>query len=230
MQNERDLESTNLDNFNNDIGKMSSETQNKGRYSAGSERLNTSRKKQFAIVGGIGVLVVLGSLFSNTFDFIKMRMFTMRWICLNFTFSVIIGVSLSTARTPDSSETTPTHLPDISEPSVTEAPVTEPIATTKTSEIVEMEYRHETINLSNSQIKYIIYQGDKQLSYYKFLTGLENEKQLRDYFRMVLNDVPFDTFKWETPSINANTITRLFEFIIGTVFLMYFSLNHSIYI
>ena len=79
-------------------------------------------------------------------------------------------------------------------------------------------------------MKYIIYQGDKLLSYYKFLTGLENEKQLRDYFRMVLNDVPFDTFKWETPSINANTITRLFEFIIGTVFLMYFSLNHSIYI
>ena len=154
----------------------------------------------------------------------------MRWICLNFTFSVIIGVSLSTAKTPDSSEITPTALPDISEPSVTEAPVTEPIATTKTSEIVEMEYRHETINLSNSQIKYIIYQGDKQLSYYKFLTGLENEKQLRDYFRMVLNDVPFDTFKWETPSINANTITRPFEFIIGTVFLMHFSLNHSIYI
>ena len=150
-------------------------------------------------------------------------MFTMRWICLNFTFSVIIGVSLSTAKTPE-------NLPDISEPSVTEAPVTEPIATTKTSEIVEMEYRHETINLSNSQIRYIIYQGDKQLSYYKFLTGLENEKQLRDYFRMVLNDVPFDTFKWETPSINANTITRPFEFIIGTVFLMYFSLNHRIYV
>ena len=147
----------------------------------------------------------------------------MKWICLNFTFSVIIGVSLSTAKTPE-------NLPDISEPSVTDAPVTEPIATTKTSEIVEMEYRHETINLSNSQIKYIIYQGDKQLSYYKFLTGLENEKQLRDYFRMVLNDVPFDTFKWETPSINANTITRPFEFIIGTVFQMHFSLNHRIYI
>lgn len=189
MQNERDLESTNLDNFNNDLGKMSSETQNKGRYSAGSERLNTSRKKQFAIAGGIGALVL-----------------------------VIIGVSLSTAKTSESSEITPAStpktLPDISEPSVTEAPVTEPTATTKTSEIVEMEYRHETINLSNSQIKYIIYQGDKQLSYYKFLTGLENEKQLRDYFRMVLNDVPFDTFKWETPSINANTITRPFEFII----------------
>ena len=158
----------------------------------------------------------------------------MRWICLNFTFSVIIGVSLSTAQTSESSEITPAStpktLPDISEPSVTEAPVTEPTATTKTSEIVEMEYRHETINLSNSQIKYIIYQGDKQLSYYKFLTGLENEKQLRDYFRMVLNDVPFDTFKWETPSINANTITRPFEFIIGTVFPMHLSLNHSIYI
>ena len=73
MQNERDLEITNLDNFNNDLGKMSSETQNKGRYSAGSERLNTSRKKQFAIAGGIGALVVLGSLFSKTFDRSKMH-------------------------------------------------------------------------------------------------------------------------------------------------------------
>merc|ERR1712131_366940 len=96
------------------------------------------------------------------------------------------------------------------------APETEP-AVTKTSEIIEMEYRHEARDLSSSQIKYIIYQGDKQLSYYKFLTGLENEKQLRDYFRSILNDVPFDTFKWETPSINAKTITRPFEFIIGTV-------------
>jgi len=114
---------------------------------------------------------------------------------------VIIGVSLSSRN----SETT--SLPEISEPSVTEVP----------EEIIppeKMEYRHEAKDLSNSQIKYIIYQGDKQLSYYKFLTGLENEKQLRDYFRSILNDVPFDTFKWETPSINANTITRPFEFII----------------
>ena len=136
-------------------------------------------------------------------------------ICLIFTFSVIIGVSLSSGEKTEN--TTPESLPDISEPSITKAPVTEP-AVTKTSEIIEMEYRHEARDLSSSQIKYIIYQGDKQLSYYKFLTGLENEKQLRDYFRMILNDVPFDTFKWETPSINANTITRPFEFIIGTVF------------
>ena len=125
-------------------------------------------------------------------------------ICLTFIISVIIGVSISSRN----SETT--SLPEISEPSVTEAP----------EEIIppeKMEYRHEAKDLSNSQIKYIIYQGDKQLSYYKFLTGLENEKQLRDYFRSILNDVPFDTFKWETPSINANTITRPFEFIIGIV-------------
>jgi len=132
-------------------------------------------------------------------------------ICLIFTFLVIIGVSLSSGEKTEN--TTPESLPDISEPSITKAPVTEP-AVTKTSEIIEMEYRHEARDLSSSQIKYIIYQGDKQLSYYKFLTGLENEKQLRDYFRMILNDVPFDTFKWETPSINANTITRPFEFII----------------
>ena len=141
-------------------------------------------------------------------------------ICLTFIISVIIGVSLSSKK----SETT--SLPEISEPSVTEAPVTErsvtaePSVTEVPEEIIppeKMEYRHEAKDLSNSQIKYIIYQGDKQLSYYKFLTGLENEKQLRDYFRSILNDVPFDTFKWETPSINANTITRPFEFIIGTV-------------
>ena len=141
-------------------------------------------------------------------------------ICLTFIISVIIGVSLSSRN----SETT--SLPEISEPSVTKAPVTErsvtaePSVTEAQEEIIppeKMEYRHEAKDLSNSQIKYIIYQGDKQLSYYKFLTGLENEKQLRDYFRSILNDVPFDTFKWETPSINANTITRPFEFIIGNV-------------
>ena len=147
----------------------------------------------------------------------QMRIFG---ICLTFIISVIIGVSISSRN----SETT--SLPEISEPSVTEAPVTErsvtaePSVTEVPEEIIppeKMEYRHEAKDLSNSQIKYIIYQGDKQLSYYKFLTGLENEKQLRDYFRSILNDVPFDTFKWETPSINANTITRPFEFIIGTV-------------
>merc|ERR1711990_1199458 len=171
------------DNCKNDLGEMSSETQNKG-YSAGSER--GAKKRRFAIGGGAAVLAVL----------------------------VIIGVSLSSKK----SETT--SLPEISEPSVTEAPVTErsePSVTEVPEEIIppeKMEYRHEAKDLSNSQIKYIIYQGDKQLSYYKFLTGLENEKQLRDYFRSILNDVPFDTFKWETPSINANTITRPFEFII----------------
>merc|ERR1711990_269160 len=171
------------DNCKNDLGEMSSETQNKG-YSAGSER--GAKKRRFAIGGGAAVLAVL----------------------------VIIGVSLSSKK----SETT--SLPEISEPSVTEAPVTErsePSVTEVPEEIIppeKMEYRHEAKDLSNSQIKYIIYQGDKQLSYYKFLTGLQNEKQLRDYFRSILNDVPFDTFKWETPSINANTITRPFEFII----------------
>ena len=139
-------------------------------------------------------------------------------ICLTFTISVIVGISLSSR---GNSETT--NLPEISEPSVTEVPVTErsepvteEVIPTEITDI-KMEYRHEATDLSNSQIKYIIYQGDKQLSYYKFLNGLENEKQLRDYFRSILNDVPFDTFKWETPSINANTITRPFEFIIGTV-------------
>ena len=139
----------------------------------------------------------------------QMRIFG---ICLTFIISVIIGVSISSRN----SETT--SLPEILEPSVTER--SEPSVTEVPEEIIppeKMEYRHEAKDLSNSQIKYIIYQGDKQLSYYKFLTGLENEKQLRDYFRSILNDVPFDTFKWETPSINANTITRPFEFIIGTV-------------
>ena len=139
-------------------------------------------------------------------------------ICLTFIISVLVGISLSSR---ENSETT--SLPEISQPPVTEAPVTK-VPVTERSEPSEeiippekMEYRHEAKDLSNSQIKYIIYQGDKQLSYYKFLTGLENEKQLRDYFRSILNNVPFDTFKWETPSINANTITRPFEFIIGTV-------------
>ena len=134
-------------------------------------------------------------------------------ICLTFIISVLVAISLSSR---GNSETT--SLPEISEPSVTEVPVTE--RSDPSEEIIrpeKMEYRHEAKDLSNSQIKYIIYQGDKQLSYYKFLTGLENEKQLRDYFRSILNNVPFDTFKWETPSINANTITRPFEFIIGTV-------------
>ena len=147
----------------------------------------------------------------------QMRIFG---ICLTFIISVIIGVSLSSRN----SETT--SLPEISEPSVTKTPVAErsvtaePSVTEVPEEIIppeKMEYRHEAKDLSNSQIKYIIYQGDKQLSYYKFLNGLENEKLLRDYFRSILNDVPFDTFKWETPSINANTITRPFEFIIGNV-------------
>jgi len=174
----------NLDSCKNDLGEMSSETQNKG-YSAGSER--GAKRKKFAIGGGVAVLAVL----------------------------VLVGISLSSR---GNSETT--SLPEISEPSVTEAAVTE-VPVTERSEPSEeiilpekMEYRHEAKDLSNSQIKYIIYQGDKQLSYYKFLTGLENEKQLRDYFRSILNNVPFDTFKWETPSINAKTITRPFEFII----------------
>ena len=155
-------------------------------------------------------------MFTNdSFVMNQMRIFG---ICLTFIISVIIGVSLSSRN----SETT--SLPEISEPSVTETPKvterSEPSVTEVPEEIIppeKMEYRHEAKDLSNSQIKYIIYQGDKQLSYYKFLTGLENEKQLRDYFRSILNDVPFDTFKWETPSINANTITRPFEFIIGNV-------------
>merc|ERR1712227_95559 len=172
----------NLDNCKNDLGEMSSETQNKG-YSVGTER--GAKKKKFAIGGGVAVLAVL----------------------------VLVGISLSSR---GNSETT--TLPEISEPSVTEAPAIEvPVAerSEPSEEIIppeKMEYRHEAKDLSNSQIKYIIYQGDKQLTYYKFLTGLENEKQLRDYFRSILNDVPFDTFKWETPSINANTITRPFEF------------------
>ena len=139
-------------------------------------------------------------------------------ICLTLTISVIVGISLSSRGNSES-----TNLPEISEPSVTEVPVTErsepvteEVIPTEITDI-KMEYRHEATDLSNSQIKYILYQGDKQLSYYKFLNGLENEKQLRDYFRSILNDVPFDTFKWETPSINANTITRPFEFIIGNV-------------
>ena len=155
-------------------------------------------------------------MFTNdSFVMNQMRIFG---ICLTFIISVIIGVSISSRN----SETT--SLPEISEPSVTETPKvterSEPSVNEVPEEIIppeKMEYRHEAKDLSNSQIKYIIYQGDKQLSYYKFLTGLENEKQLRDYFRSILNDVPFDTFKWETPSINANTITRPFEFIIGIV-------------
>ena len=151
-------------------------------------------------------------------QYLQMNQMRIFGICLTFIISVLVGISLSSR---GNSETT--SLPEISEPSVTEAPVTE-VPVTERSEPSEeiilpekMEYRHEAKDLSNSQIKYIIYQGDKQLSYYKFLTGLENEKQLRDYFRSILNNVPFDTFKWETPSINANTITRPFEFIIGTV-------------
>ena len=50
----------NLDNCKNDLGEMSSETQNKG-YSVGSER--GAKKKKFAIGGGVAVLAVLGSLF-----------------------------------------------------------------------------------------------------------------------------------------------------------------------
>ena len=161
-------------------------------------------------------MIPKSEMFTNdSFVMNQMRIFG---ICLTLTFSVIIGVSISSRN----SETT--KLPEISEPSVTETPKvterSEPSVTEVPEEIIppeKMEYRHEAKDLSNSQIKYIIYQGDKQLSYYNFLNGLENEKQLRDYFRSILNDVPFDTFKWETPSINANTITRPFEFIIGTV-------------
>ena len=54
------FESTVLDNCNNDLEEMSSETQNKG-YSAGSER--GAKKKRFAIGVGAAVLTVLGSLF-----------------------------------------------------------------------------------------------------------------------------------------------------------------------
>merc|ERR1711953_62017 len=149
------------DNCKNDLGEMSSETQNKG-YSAGSER--GAKKRRFAIGGGAAVLAVL----------------------------VIIGVSISSRN----SETT--SLPEISdpsvtersEPSVTEAPVTErsePSVTEVPEEIIppeKMEYRHEAKDLSNSQIKYIIYQGDKQLSYYKFLSGLENEKTASRLFSL----------------------------------------------
>ena len=156
-------------------------------------------------------------------QYLQMNQMRIFGICLTFIISVLVGISLSSR---GNSETT--SLPEISEPSVTEAPVTKvpvtEVPVTERSDPSEeiilpekMEYRHEAKDLSNSQIKYIIYQGDKQLSYYKFLTGLENEKQLRDYFRSILNNVPFDTFKWETPSINAKTITRPFEFIIGTV-------------
>ena len=137
-------------------------------------------------------------------------------IYLNFTITVIVGVSLSSRR--NSENTAQDGLPDISEPTVNKDRVTERSESPVTEDPdIKMKYRHEAKDLSNSQIKYIIYQGDKQLSYYNFLNGLENEKQLRDYFRSILNDVRFDTFKWETPSINANTITRPFEFIIGTV-------------
>ena len=90
--------------------------------------------------------------------------------------------------------------PNLIEINQSTEPTTVPVKTSPSTSTQQVEstmisdlYRHESETLSNSQIRYIIYQEDKQISYYKFLSVLENEKHFRDYFRKILKTRDFVT-------------------------------------
>ncbi len=69
--------------------------------------------------------------------------------------------------------------------------------------------------LNNGHIRRVfIVQNEKQLCYNKVLSLWQDNKDFRSFFISILAEVPFVSYRWETPPVTASTVNRLFEFVL----------------
>ena len=54
----------------------------------------------------------------------------------------------------------------------------------------------------------------KPATFKDVLRGWQDDATFRSMFNALLADVPFSAFRWETPPITINTVTRPFEFVV----------------
>lgn len=71
----------------------------------------------------------------------------------------------------------------------------------------------EPLSPGQSQ-RYALLDGPEPLMFYDVLGRWQHDEPFRAYFLALLEEAPFDVFRWETPPINVDTANRAFEFVL----------------
>lgn len=62
--------------------------------------------------------------------------------------------------------------------------------------------------------KYVITRRGKTLTYADAINLWESNEEFRRFFVSLLSDSPFSAYRWETPPISTNTLSREFQFVL----------------
>lgn len=63
-------------------------------------------------------------------------------------------------------------------------------------------------------LRFFLELGSEPASFLDVLRGWQTDPNFRSRFNALLADAPFSAFRWETPAINATTLSRPFEFVL----------------
>ena len=63
-------------------------------------------------------------------------------------------------------------------------------------------------------IKIALLVEDRPVSYAEFIDALRSDAEFRRWFSRCLADVPFASFRWETPALSQGTLNNPFEFVL----------------
>ncbi|MEL6107886.1 MAG: hypothetical protein AAFU85_17815 [Planctomycetota bacterium] len=63
-------------------------------------------------------------------------------------------------------------------------------------------------------MRYRLLEDGSPITFAEFLRLLKLNRSFRDFFRIVLTDVPYGAFRWETPAVTADCQHQVFEFVL----------------
>jgi hypothetical protein len=75
-------------------------------------------------------------------------------------------------------------------------------------------FQVKTEHLNNEIHRYRIYREDASISYADTLDLWQQSERFRFFFISLLAESPFSAYRWETPPITSETVTRPFEFVL----------------
>lgn len=76
-------------------------------------------------------------------------------------------------------------------------------------------WNHSIVENPDRSLKYQVSSDDgDELTFDSFLGLIENNREFRSYFNSLLASSSFSAFRWETPAITTDLLSRPFEFVL----------------
>lgn len=63
-------------------------------------------------------------------------------------------------------------------------------------------------------LKFVLYRNRQAASYAEITAAWQMQEDFRSWFNQLLADVPYQSFRWETPAVSTGNFDRPFEFVV----------------